>query len=110
MPDTNQRVLHGNQQAEQVLDLMASSGLIVVRLPLRSTNGLRVVNELCGVDFRKMILNAFAQFYRDTELATRFQSALVEIDAEKRTIILTHVRLKHRRKDLPREVHNIRVY
>jgi len=110
MPDTKQRVLHGNQQAESLLDLMVSSGVTFLRVPLRRTKGLPVVNDFCGVNFLELIMNAFAQFYRDTELATRFQSAIAELDAVNRTIILTHVRLRHRRKDLPKEVHDLQVH
>ncbi len=110
MPDTQRRVLHGNQQCERLLDELARFRLSAFTTPVRNIKTRKNVHLYFGIDVRALMVHAFERFYRGTVIATCLLSAEAVIDVEKRTIILTRVRLKHRRKDLPKEVHDLRVY
>lgn len=110
MPNTQQRVLHGNQQCERLLDAFACFRLKSVHIPVRKSKTRRNAQLFFGIDVRALMVHAFERFYQGTVLAPLLSSAEAVIDIEKRSIILTKVRLRHRRKDLPKEVHDLQVY
>jgi hypothetical protein len=110
MPKTKPRVLHGNPQCEQLLDLLALKRLpkVLVRVKCRSS---RRGDTPEHIDVEGLMLFAFQQFYAGTDFKPRMvKSFTLVIDVTARTITLTNVKLQHRLKHLPKVVHDLRVY
>lgn len=110
MPETKHRVLHGIRQCEQLFDALAKRGETIVRIPIEITPKSRKGRMMCGINVHLLMVGAFAQFYRGTDLMGMFESGVAVIDVSARTIILTKVRTCRVFKHLPRTVHDLRVY
>ena len=110
MPKTKARVLHGLDECDRLFEGLSRRGEEEVRVSVVWGSRGRKGSRLCGVQVRNLMLFGFQQFYRGTELAPWLKSTTGIIDVPARTIILTNVRLRHRFKDLPKEVHDIRLY
>lgn len=110
MPKTKQRVLHGNKQCERLLDELARYKVIAYEFPIQPGSRRYMKHVMFGINEHALMVEAYRLFYAGTELERLLKSAMAIVDLVNRTIILTNVRLKHRRKDLPTEVHDLRVY
>lgn len=110
MHKTKLRVLHGIRQSEQLLDALAQRREAVVRIPIERVPKTRKGLMLCRINVHCLMLGAFDQFYRGTELMGMLKSAVAVIDVKARTIVLTQVRVRSVSKYLPRMLHDMRVY
>ena len=110
MPQTKAPVLHGLHECDRLFEGLSCRGEEVVRVSFVWGSTCRKGARLCGVEVRNLMTFGFQQFYRGTGLELWLKSTTAIIDVTARTIILTRVRLRHRFKDLPKEVHDIRLY
>lgn len=110
MPETKRRVLHGIRQCEQLFDALAKRGGTILQIPIESIPRSRKGRMMCHINVQALMLCAFDQFYRGTELMGMFESGVAVVDVSARTIVLTKVRLYRVFKHLPRTAHDLRVY